>query len=296
MDRYIECVLFPTPYFELETLNKYKKGIIQIPTGRINEKTKSDEKIPCYFQKNKESDKILIIFHGNGSDFLNLPYYAPEISQKNNINILIPEYPGYSIYISPHSMEKCLENALIIYDYILNNIKGITEKNIYVLGRSLGSSIAVYLASKRNPGGVFLMSAFTTFASVGNHDEETKQTLSGYFRSIDYINKINSPLLLVHGKVDPLVKKEETIKLFDKCNENIKKKEIILLENMAHNFLYEQLRDEIIPPIANFAEKYCSLKDNNKCLINFDKDIYISDEEINNIIKYFENLYKEICF
>ena len=296
MDSYIECVLFPTPYFELETLNKYKKGIIQIPTGRINEKTKSDEKIPCYFQKNKESDKILIIFHGNGSDFLNLPYYAPEISQKNNINILIPEYPGYSIYISPHSMEKCLENALIIYDYILNNIKGITEKNIYVLGRSLGSSIAVYLASKRNPGGVFLMSAFTTFASVGNHDEETKQTLSGYFRSIDYINKINSPLLLVHGKVDPLVKQEESIKLFEKCNKNIKKKEIILLENMSHNFLYEQLRDEIIPPIANFAEKYCDLKNNTQCLIDFDKNIFITDDEINKFIQYYKNLRKEIEF
>ena len=296
MDRYIECLLFPNPYFEIETLNKYKKGIIQIPTGRINERTKGDEKIPCYFQQNQESDKILIIFHGNGSDFLNLPYYAPEISKKNYINILIPEYPGYSIYVSPHSMEKCLENALIVYDYILNNIKGITEKNIYVLGRSLGSSIAIYLASKRNPGGVFLMSAFTTFASVGNHDEETKQTLSNYFRSIDYIDKINSPLLFVHGKLDPLVKKEESIKLYEKCNQNIKKKEIILLENMAHNFLYDTLKDEIIPPITNFAEKYCALKDKSNCLIDFDKNIFITDDEINKIIKYYENLRKEIEF
>ena len=296
MDRYIECLLFPRPYFEIKTLKKYKGGIIQIPTGRKNERTKDLEKIPCYFEKNQDSDKILIIFHGNGSDFLNLPYYTPEISKKNNINILVPEYPGYSIYISPHSEEKCLENSLIVYDYILNNIKGITEKNIYVLGRSLGSSIAVYLASKRNPGGVFLMSAFTSFDSVGDHDEETRKDLSKYFRSIDYIDKIKSPLLFVHGKIDPLVNKEESMKLYEKCNENIKKKEIILIENMAHNFLYEQLRNDIIPPIANFAEKYCSLKDNNKCLINFDKDIYISDEEINNIIKYFENLFKEICF
>jgi hypothetical protein len=73
-----------------------------------------------------------------------------------NINILIPEYPGYSIYNSPLSSEKCLENSLIIYDFILNNIENITEKNIYILGRSLGTGPAIYLSSKRNPAGLFL--------------------------------------------------------------------------------------------------------------------------------------------
>ena len=101
VDPYVKCVLFPIPYFEKETLQKYKSGIIQIPTERKNPETNAVEKIPCYFQKNQNSKNILIIFHGNGSDFLNLPYYLPEISQKYNINILLPEYPGYSIYKSP---------------------------------------------------------------------------------------------------------------------------------------------------------------------------------------------------
>ena len=78
----------------------------------------------------------------------------------------MPEYLAYSIYNSPLSSEKCLENSLIIYDFILNNIKNIEEKNIYIAGRSLGTGPAIYLSSKRNPAGTSLISPYTTFAAV----------------------------------------------------------------------------------------------------------------------------------
>ena len=288
MDMYVGALLFPTPFLKLEYLEKYKTGIIQIP---LNEN--STEKIPCYFQKNPESNDILIIFHGNGSDIFNLAYYTPEISKKNNINILIPEYPGYSIYTTLHSPEKCLENALIIYDFVLNNIKNISEKNIYILGRSLGTSVAAFLASQRNPAGTFLISPFTTYASVGQHDEEYNKILSEYFRTIDYIDKIKTPILFIHGKSDYLVKCEESLRLFEKCNKDIKK-EIVLKEDMGHNFLYEFLRDEIIPSIVDFAKKYCSWNNEinngeNKNIIDFDKKFYIDDEGIKNILIYFKD-------
>ena len=290
MDPYIEAILFPMPLVELKLLNKYKEGIIQIPTKRKKDQSNEHEKIPCYFQKNEKSNNILIIFHGNGSDIFNLTYYCKDISEKNNINILLPEYPGYSIYISSHSQEKMFENSLIIYDFILNNIKNITEKNIFVLGRSLGSSVAIYLASKRTLAGVFLISPFTTFASVGNHDEEDKKILVNFFKSIDYVENINSPLLFIHGKCDYLVNYEESIKLYEKCNKNIKK-EIILKENMGHNFLYEFLKDEIIPSINDFANKFCfkDEKKENNIFIDIDKKFIISNEEFNNILKYFDN-------
>ena len=289
MEPYIEATLFPMPMVELKLINKYKEGIIQIPTERKKPQSNEIEKIPCYFQKNEKSNNILIIFHGNGYDIFNFTYYCKEISKKNNINILLPEYPGYSIYISPHSQEKMFENSLIIYDFILNNIKNISDKNIYVLGRSLGSSVAIYLASKRNPAGVFLISPFTTFASVGDHDDEDTKILENFFRSIDYVENVNSPLLFIHGKCDYLVDYEESKKLYEKCNKN-NKKEIVLKEGMGHNFMYEFLTNEIIPSINDFVNKFC-FKDKekeNNIIVDFDKNCYISNEELNNILNYFE--------
>ena len=281
MDPYILANIFPRPLLELDDVTKYKEGIIQIPA--------KEEKIPCYFQKYEKSNKILIIFHGNGSDIFNLPYYASEISKTYEVNLLIPEYPGYSIYRVPPSPEKCLENSLIIYDFILNNFKNIREENIYILGRSLGSSVAIYLSSKRNPAGVFLLSAFSDFSKVGKRDEEDSKILSNYFRSIDYIDKVKAPILFIHGKNDYIVNYEESNKLYEKCNKEVKK-EIVLIDNMGHNFLYEFLRDEIIPYITKFIKKYCfwnnELKsENNINEIDLDKKFYITDEEIDNIIK-----------
>ena len=281
MDPRILNIIFPRPLLERDPLYKYKEGIILIPT--------ESEKIPCYFQKNPESNDILIIFHGNGSDMMELPDVASEISSKYKINILVPEYPGYSIYNSKRSHEKCLENSLIIYDFVLNNMKNITEKNIYILGRSLGSSVAIYLSSKRNPAGTFLISAFTDFSKVGDRDEEDKKILAKTFRSIDYVDKIKSPVLFIHGKCDFLVDYEESVKLFDKCDKNIKK-EIVLKEDMEHNFFLDYLNDEIIPCIADFAKRNCSwnneIKEGNSInMIELDKKFYITDEEINNILK-----------
>ena len=205
-----------------------------------------------------------------------------------NINILIPEYPGYSIYNSPLSSEKCLENSLIIYDFILNNIENITEKNIYILGRSLGTGPAIYLASKRNPAGTFLISPYTTFGAVGGsyHSEKIIEALSKHFRSIDYIDKIKTPLLIIHGVPDNLINCEEAKILYGKCSNDIIK-ELKLIDDMGHNYSTKFLSKIIVPYIIDFANKHCNLKDfknenneENKVIIDFDKNIYELPKEL----------------
>ena len=135
----INHFIFPFPPKDLLALDIYKHYLIHIPTKRKIKDTEKIEKIPCLFRKNEKSQNILIIFHCNGADMFKIFGNISDIIGKD-INILIPEYPGYSIYdYSPLSSEKCLENSLIIYDFILNNIKNIKEENIYILGRSLGT-------------------------------------------------------------------------------------------------------------------------------------------------------------
>jgi len=61
--------------------------------------------------------------------------------------------------------DNVLDDALYIYDY-LNKVLGIEEKNIMIFGRSLGSGPATYVASKRNPACLLLMSSFKSIRSV----------------------------------------------------------------------------------------------------------------------------------
>ena len=286
MEEEVLNFIFPAPPFFPGKIEEYKRYLIHIPTQRKIKDKEKTEKIPCLFKKNKKSSNILIIFHCNGADMFDIFNNISEISEKHNINILIPEYPGYSIYKGHKSSEICLENSLIIYDFILKNIPNITEKNIYVLGRSLGTGPAVYLSSQRKPAGTFLISPYTTFAAVGKkfHTEEEIKILLNHFRSIDYIEKVNNPLLIIHGEVDNLIYSKEANELYDKCNKDIKK-ELKLIVDMSHNFGYHTLIISIIPLIEKFTEKYCPLtncldeNDKNKIIIDFNKEYYDFSED-----------------
>ena len=271
--------IFPSPVFNAKLIpDNIKEYIIYIPIEGEIKNSNNNEKIPCIFFKNENSSNILIVFHCNGADMFDFFQLLKEMSKEYNINILIPEYPGYSIYDdSPYSSERCLENSLIIYDYILKNIKNITEKNIFILGRSLGTGPSIYLSSKRNCAGTFLISPYTTFGSVGKpfHNKEKYEALSKHFRSIDYIDKVNNPLLIIHGKADRLINYKDSIELYEKCKKDIIK-DIELFDDMGHNYNSIYLINLIIPSIIKFTEKNCpSYKMENKnIIIDFDKKLY----------------------
>lgn len=81
------------------------------------------------------------------------------------MNVLIVEYPGYSIYNEDKSADVVLQDSLFVFDYI-TKILGFESKNIFVFGRSIGSGPSCYLSSERLIGGLMLMSPFTSLKTV----------------------------------------------------------------------------------------------------------------------------------
>ena len=284
-----ESHIFYSVEVNQEDLIDYKEYLIYIPTNRKKEDDEI-EKIPCLFQRYPKSKNILIIFHCNGVNMFSIFSEFKNLGENNKINVLFPEYPGYSIYESPSSTEKSLEDSLIIYDYILKHVKNITEKNIYILGRSLGTGLAVYLSSQRNPAGVFLISPYTTFAEVRkNHSKKLYEDLSKHFRSIDYIAQVKCPLFIIHGKKDEMIDYHEANKLYEKYNG--KNKEIKLIEEMKHN----NAKDfDLEKYINDFVNKYCPLdnteNDEENEFIFDDKEIYTPSNIIKNTIDSIENI------
>lgn len=272
-----EDFIFPTRYFEEKRLPSFSDYLIEIPTGRKNKDNK-EEQIPCLFKKCPNSKTLLILFHCNGIDMFSAFDFAPLFIKKANINVLIPEYPGYSIYKSEKSSEKCLEDSLIIYDFCLKNMKNLNENNIYVFGRSLGTGLAVYLSSQRHLSGTFLLSPYTTFAAVGKefHKEDFYNKLTHHFRSIDFIDKIECPLCIIHGKNDRLINCREAEELFKKCEKN-DKKEIYLIDGMGHNDILFYIT-EMTQLIQKFIEKYSLFNKNQENdFLDLDRKFYIND-------------------
>ena len=276
-------IVFPRPFCNFDMVTNFEEELIFIPRSKDNPKSH----IPCIFMKDyiSHSKNIIIMFHGNAEDIFGARLMGETLVQKLRMNVLIVEYPSYSIYFSEPSADEILNNTLLVYDFIKDKFN-IEDKNIYIFGRSIGTSPAIYLASKRKPNALITISAFTSIKAVANNlvgflNILVKERLT----SIDYIKNVTCPTIFIHGQKDPLIPFKETILLKDNCDCPF---EVVLPINMTHNDF--DIDEDIIEPIEKFIIKNCTIdRSYNKFDENKDiKDLYKIPDDIKNIIDQYK--------
>lgn len=75
------------------------------------------------------------------------------------------EYQGYSIYQGKPDSEVIKEDSQFIYNYVVNKLD-FKEQNIIVMGRSIGTGVALELLQKAKPGALVLISPFASVKSL----------------------------------------------------------------------------------------------------------------------------------
>mmetsp|Transcript_19514 Transcript_19514/g.43161 ORF Transcript_19514/g.43161 Transcript_19514/m.43161 type:complete len:86 (+) Transcript_19514:401-658(+) len=82
----------------------------------------------------------------------------------------------------------------------------VDEKHIFVIGRSIGTGIAVNLCTKRKPGAVILISPFTCIADIAKNIVGALSILvKDSFNSLERCHMITCPCLIMHGIFDELI-------------------------------------------------------------------------------------------
>lgn len=106
-----------------------------------------------------DSPKALIFFGGNADDVsAYLGSFADSISEPN---LFLVNYRGYGGSTGTPSEATLFADAVAIYDHVSANYQ-----NISVVGRSLGSGVAVYLASVRNVKNLVLVTPYDSIENV----------------------------------------------------------------------------------------------------------------------------------
>ena len=265
-------ILNPPPFekSDYESVIDYRNKLIFIEKN--NNSQSPDNYIPCLFYRNPNSSNFLIYFHGNSEHIFQIEFYGLDFRSYLDMNIIIVEYPGYSIYpCDDPDSNIFFTNALIIYDWIKTKFN-ITDEQIFVCGRSLGTASAIFLSSLRKPKALFLISAFTSLKNIGK-DFWVSYFIEGVFNSYRYISNISCPTLFIHGKKDSLINYHHSEQLKEEINKINQFAELKLNENMTHNDF--NLKEDIIFPIKDFING----------LENIGKINFFSGEEINDLFK-----------
>lgn len=155
------------------------------------------------------SRPTLMYFYGNGSTLADSADIL-EAMRRRGMNVMAADYVGYGQSSGEASERGCYDTADAEYHYLTRQRK-IAPDRIVIMGRSLGTAVAIDLASRKPSAGLITVSAFTTMAAMGASqypvvpEPIASMLLKHHFRSIDKIGRVRCPILLAHCRDDDLV-------------------------------------------------------------------------------------------
>jgi len=157
----------------------------------------------------------LVVFHGNGGNrFDRLPLAAA--LRKHGVQMLLTDYRGYAGNPGSPTEEGLTIDARAALSY-LQSRADVDRSRIVYFGESLGTGVAVRLASEHRPAGLILRSPFTSMVDVGGYHYPllpVRWLLRDRFPSIDRASHIRCPVLVIAGDRDSIVPIDHTRRLF----------------------------------------------------------------------------------
>jgi len=202
-------------------------------------------KLNAWFIKAHPESKTVLFCHGNAG---NISHRLDVIELLNGLglNVFIFDYRGYGRSEGSPSEEGLYRDTLAAYNYL--RTMGVSEDEIIVYGKSLGSAVAVDLASKVKVGALIVDSGFTTAADMARVVYPflpLKWALSIKYDSRTKIARITVPKLFIHSRDDEIIPLYLGKQLFEAAPEP---KEFLIISG-DHNeaiFLHREQHREAI--------------------------------------------------
>lgn len=189
----------------------------------------------------------LLYSHGNAEDLGQAQdLYAAWHDQ--GFGVLAYDYPGYGQSSGKPSEDSCERAIQAAWDHL--RASGVEAKSIVLVTRSVGCGPGVWLASHEQPGGMVLISPFTsTFAVVlpwpifpGDR-----------FPNLKAIRRIKTPLLVIHGAADTLIDPSHGQQLV--AASGATEKAFLPIPGAGHNDIFQLAGPEIFQAIAEFSRR-----------------------------------------
>ncbi len=196
-----------------------------------------------WYAKRHGKALVVVFFHGNGDSLPSAsPLADPFIAQ--GYGFVLAEYRGYGGMPGSPTEQGLYEDARAAIRRVL--AEGVAESDLVLMGHSLGSAVAVQMATEFRAAGLVLLSPFWSLARMGQIRFPflpAERLVRDRFESFAKIARIGMPLLSIHGDADLIVPPGEGQRLFEAAREP---KTLRLLPAARHNDLFDHGAAEIM--------------------------------------------------
>ena len=192
---------------------------------------------------NEGNDEAVIYFGGNAErPEAGIPDFKRIFSDRT---IYLINYRGYGDSGGSPAEEGLYADALAIYDHVSQN-----HSKVSVIGRSLGTGVATYLASQRSVEKLVLVEPFDSMVSVGRAAYPffpVHIMIKDRYDSASRAGRITSRTLIIMAGRDEIIPAWSTEKLILEFDQSIL--EVVVIEDATHN------------DIQNYPHYYTVLED-----------------------------------
>lgn len=170
---------------------------------------------------------LLIYYGGNAEDiFLNVDEFE-DIQAAS----LFVAYRGYGPSSGRPGQEALYADGLAVIDDVINRY---SPANIILVGRSLGSGVACYVASHREVQGAVLITPYDSIVNVARSSYPwlpVSLLLKHRFDSLAQLERIRCPLLVIYGGRDRVIHPDRTNNLINHITGT---KKVLFIERADH--------------------------------------------------------------
>ncbi|MGJ8663686.1 MAG: alpha/beta hydrolase [Marinicella sp.] len=202
-------------YFFQRSMIYHPTSVIEHPyeTLKINHKDVMLEALVT----NEEADKVIVYFGGNAE---NVAYTAADFEQQfPQHKTYLLKYRGYSGAAGDASEANLFKDALALIDHVKQDATHIT-----VVGRSLGSGIATFVATERAIKQLVLVTPFDSIRSIAEQMLPflpVKWLLKDHYDSESRAHKLKSATLVLAATNDHVITANHTQSLIQSIPKNL---------------------------------------------------------------------------
>ena len=177
-------------------------------------------------------NKKLIIYYGGNAD--EVSYSIGDFKLMPDVATLLMNYRGYGDSDGAPTEKDIVEDALAIFDSVEDRFD-----SIVLMGRSLGSGVAIQVASQRNVDRLILITPYDSIASVGQGIypwAPISLLIKDRFDSLKAAKNVSIPALFLISENDTIIPHHHSQKLADNWQGEV---EWVLIPEAAHNSIIE---------------------------------------------------------
>jgi hypothetical protein len=182
-------------------------------------------------------DLIWLWFHGNAGNISHRLDNLKLLHDELGVSVFLFDYRGYGRSQGRPSEEGTYRDAEAALAY-LRSRGDVDAKRIVYFGRSLGAGVAVELAAREPPLALILESPFPSIPALARHLYPflpIGALLRTKYDSLEKIDKVKAPLLVLHGDRDEIVPLQAGRSLFEAAREP---KQFHAIRGAGHNDTY----------------------------------------------------------